>query len=125
MNKHLASAVDVAHAYINAIASKDVPAILALSAEDVMCTSPLGRIKGLESFRGFQEGFARMITNVSVLALHGDDQQAVVVYDVETHPVPHALVAELLRVRNGKLTSTEVIYDGTPFAAYAATTQPH
>ena len=125
MNKNVASALDVARAYINAIANKDVPAILALSAQDVTCTSPLGRIRGLESFRGFQEGFARMLTNVSVLALHGDDEQAVVVYDVETHPVPHALVAELLQVCNGKLTSTEVIYDGTPFAAYAATTQPH
>ncbi|AUC43877.1 hypothetical protein D083_3528 [Dickeya solani RNS 08.23.3.1.A] len=47
------------------------------------------------------------------------------VYDVETHPVPHSVVAELIKVRDGKLASTEVIYDATSFAAYMASVQPH
>ncbi|QKO12649.1 hypothetical protein HAT91_00985 [Dickeya solani] len=66
-----------------------------------------------------------MITNLTVLAIYGDDEQAVVVYDVETHPVPHSVVAELIKVRDGKLASTEVIYDATSFAAYMASVQPH
>lgn len=47
------------------------------------------------------------------------------VYDVETHPVPHAVVAELIKVRGDKLASTGVIYDAAPFTAYMATVQPH
>jgi hypothetical protein len=49
----------------------------------------------------------------------------VVVYDVETHAVAHAVVAELIKVRGDKLAATDVIYDATPFAAYMATVQPH
>jgi ketosteroid isomerase-like protein len=125
MTKTSDKALEVARAYVDAIANKDVDTILSISAEDVVCTSPIGQTMGLEPFRAFQDGFAKMITNLTVLAVYGDDKQAVVVYDVETHPVPHAVVAELINVKNGKLTSTNVIYDATPFAAYVATVQPH
>ncbi|WWL67681.1 nuclear transport factor 2 family protein [Burkholderia pseudomallei] len=118
-------ALEIARTYVEAMANRDVDTILAISAEDVVCTSPIGQTTGLEHFRAFQDGFARMITNLTVLAIYGDDEQAVVVYDVETHPVPHAVVAERIHVKNGKLTSTDVIYDATPFAAYMATVQPH
>lgn len=118
-------ALELARIYVNAMGSKNVDAIMSISSDDVVCTSPMGQISGLERFRAFQDGFARMITNLTALAIYGDDEQAVVVYDVETHPVPHALTAELLRVKNGKLVSTEVIYDPTPFAAYMATVPPH
>ncbi|MCA7011240.1 nuclear transport factor 2 family protein [Dickeya dadantii] len=118
-------ALDIARTYVAAMAKKDVETIISISAEHVVCTSPIGQTTGIERFRGFQEGFARMITNLTVLAVYGDDEQAVVVYDAETHPVPHSVVAELLKVRDGKLASTEVIYDATLFAAYMASVQPH
>lgn len=118
-------ALDIARTYVAAMAKKDVETIISISAEHVVCTSPIGQTTGIERFRGFQEGFAQMITNLTVLAVYGDDEQAVVVYDAETHPVPHSVVAELLKVRDGKLASTEVIYDATPFAAYMASVQPH
>jgi len=115
----------VAHLYVHAMASKDVDTIMSVSSKHVVCTSPLGQITGQDKFRGFQEGFARMIVNLTVLAVYGDDKHAVVIYDVETHPVPHALVAEYLTVVDGKIAATDVIYDATPFATYAARVQPH
>ncbi|NPE53175.1 nuclear transport factor 2 family protein [Dickeya dadantii] len=118
-------ALDIARTYVAAMAKKDVETIISISAEHVVCTSPIGQITGIERFQAFQEGFARMITNLTVLAVYGDDEQAVVVYDAETHPVPHSVVAELIKVRDGKLASTEMIYDATPFAAYMASVQPH
>ena len=117
--------LEIARIYVQAMANKDIDTIVSLSSEDVVCTSPIGQTTGVERFRAFQEGFARIITNLTVLAVHGDDEQAVVIYDVETHPVPHAVVAELIKVKDGKLHSTDVIYDATPFAAYMATVQPH
>lgn len=118
-------AAEIARTYLNAIINKDVEKVLAISTDDVVCTSPIGQTTGIERFRAFHDGFARMITNLTVLAVYGDDKQAVIVYDVETHPVPHAVTAELIKVRDGKLASTDVIYDATPFAAYMATVQPH
>lgn len=119
------AAVKIARSYIDAILNKDVDQILAISADDVVCNSPISKLTGKEAFSGFQDGFARMITNITVLAVHGDDGQAVVVYDAETYPVPHSIVAELIKVKDGKLASTEVIYDSAPFAEYMKSVQPH
>jgi hypothetical protein len=118
-------ALTVARTYVNAIAGKDVEKILSVSADDIICNSPIGRLEGIAAFRGFHEGFARMIKKVTVLAAFGDDEQAVIVYNAETHPVPSAITAELIVVKNGKITSTEVIWDATPFAAYMAAVRPH
>lgn len=125
MSNSNGKALAIARAYVDAIANHDVETILSLSADDVVCTSPIGQTTGIERFRGFHSGFAKMTTNLTVLAAFGDDQQAVVVYDSESHPVPHAIVAELIKVKDGKIASTDVIYDATPFAAYMATVQPH
>ena len=125
MTKTNGKALEIAHSYVRAIANKDVDTILSISTGDVVCTSPIGQTTGIERFRAFHDGFARMLTNLTVLAIYGDDTQAVVVYDAETHAAPHAVVAELIKVKDGKLASTDVIYDATPFARYAATTQPH
>ncbi|HEX7988395.1 MAG TPA: nuclear transport factor 2 family protein [Duganella sp.] len=119
------NAVEIARAYVNAMAAKDVEAVLSLAADDVVCTSPMGKIAGIGPFRGFQEGFAKMIKKLSVLAVHGDEHQAVIVYNAETHPVPNSIVAELIKAKDGKLITTEVIYDATPFLQYMKTVQAH
>lgn len=119
------TALAIARAYAEAIANKDVEAIISNSADNVVCVSPIGRIAGTQAFRGFHDGFARMTKKITVLATYGDDEQAVIVYNAETHPVPNSIVAELIKVRNGKIASTDVIYDATPFAAYMATARPH
>jgi hypothetical protein len=118
-------ALAVARSYVDAIANKDVDAIIAISDDGVVCTSPIGRTTGMQAFRDFHDGFARMIKKVTVLAAYGDDAQAVVVYSAETHPVPSVVTAELIKVKNGRIVSTDVIYDATPFAAYMATVKPH
>jgi len=118
-------ALEIGQTYAKALANKDVDTILSISAEDIVCTSPIGQTTGKESFRAFQDGFARMLANLTVLGVHGDDKQAVVIYVAETHPVPRSVVAELIKVKDGKIASTDVIYDATPFAVYMATVQPH
>ncbi len=114
------TALDIAKTYINAIADKDVETILSLSANDILCDSPLGRIVGTAAFRKFHEGFSRMIKKITLLAAFGDDNHAVIVYEADTHPVPKAITAEHIFVKNGKIASTRVIYDTTPFAAFVA-----
>ncbi|EJK79863.1 nuclear transport factor 2 family protein [Agrobacterium sp. SHOUNA12C] len=121
MAEHNGAAAKIARTYIEAMANKDVDAIVKISAEDVVCISPIGTITGMQAFRGFQDGFARMLKKMDVLAVYGDDEQAAIVYQVETHPVPHSIVAELIKIKDGKIASSQVIYDPTPYAAYMAT----
>ncbi len=123
MTETTGKALAVARIYADGIASKDVNKIMSVSAEDVICTSPLGQTDGAAAFRGFQEGFAKMIKKVTVVAVFGDDEHAVIVYDADTRPVANAVVAEHLVVNNGKIATTRVIYDATPFAAYVASLQ--
>jgi ketosteroid isomerase-like protein len=118
-------ALAIAQAYFDAMANKDVDKIAAISAEDVICISPVGELQGVQAFRGFQEGFASMIKKLTLAAAFGDDDHAVIVYNAETYPVPNAVVAEHVVIENGKIASTTVIYDGTPFAEYMKTAQPH
>ncbi|MGO7591786.1 nuclear transport factor 2 family protein [Rhizobium leguminosarum] len=125
MAEHTGRATAIACTYVEAIASKDIDTILEVSAEDVICTSPIGKLNGTQAFRRFHEGFARMIKSVNILAVYGDDNQAVVVYEAETHPVPHAVTVELITISGGKIASTDVIYDSAPFAEYMATAKPH
>ena len=125
MTEHNGKALAVARTYFDAMASKDADKIVSISADDIVCTSPIGELKGTAAFRGFQEGFSKMIKKLTLLAAFGDDAEAVIIYNAETHPVPNSIVAEHLAVKNGKIASTRVIYDATPFAAYMATVQPH
>ncbi|MBZ9720487.1 nuclear transport factor 2 family protein [Mesorhizobium sp. AD1-1] len=118
-------ALAIAQAYFEAMANKDAGNIVSISAEDVACISPVGELQGVQAFRGFQEGFAKMIKKLTLLAAFGDDEHAVIVYDAETYSVPNAIVAEHIIVKHGKIASTTVIYDGTPFAEYMKTVQPH
>ena len=115
----------IARAYFEAMASKNVEGILAVCDENMICDSPLGHLDGIQHFRGFHEGFARMIEKLTLKAVHGDDKQAVIVYVADTLPVKVAFVAEYFTIAKGKITSVRVIYDGVPFAQYAASAQAH
>ena len=114
-------AQQIAQKYFAAMAGKDVERIMSITSDNVVCKSPIGQLEGAQAFRGFQEGFSRMIKKLTLLAAFGDDEHATIVYDASTHPVASAIVAELLSVKNGKITSTRVIYDATPFAEFMAT----
>jgi hypothetical protein len=118
-------ALTIARTYFDGMANKDVDTIMSVASADIVCTSPIGQTVGAAAFRGFQEGFGRMIKKLTLVAAFGDGEHAVIVYESETHPVPHAIVAEHLTIEDGKVATTTVIYDATPFAAYMATVQPH
>ncbi len=118
-------AVTVVRGYFDAMASKNVKGIMAVTADKIVCDSPVGQLSGIQAYRGFQEGFAKMIEKLTLVALFGDDVQAVLIYVADTLPVKGAYVAEYLTVKEGKITADRVIYDGSPFAAYLASQPKH
>ena len=80
MTDTTAKAVTIARAYFEAMAAKNVDGIMALTASTIRSDSPIGQLSGIQAFRGFQEGFARMIEELTLEAAFGDDAQAVIVY---------------------------------------------
>lgn len=118
-------ALKIANAYFEAMANRDVEKIMTLAINDVTCTSPAGELKGTQAFRGFQEGFARMINKLTLVDSFGNDEKAVIIYKSDTLPVQDSTVVEYITVKNGKILSTEVIYDATPFVEYMASQAKH
>jgi len=119
------AALRIARAYFDAMSEKDVNRMIALAGDDITCFSPLGDLVGIQAFRGFSEGFAKMINKLTLVAAFGDDEQAVIIYEAKTLPVKSAFVVEHLGIKSDKIVSTRVIYDATPFAAYAAQHSKH
>lgn len=108
------NALVIAKAYFEAMANKDIEKLMTLVSDKVTTTSPLGNLEGRESFQNFAEGFARMINKLTLITAFGDNKEAVIVYHSNTIPVPDATVAEYIVVEDNKISSVQVIYDGTP-----------
>ena len=118
-------ALEVAQKYFDALSSKNVETIVSLCADSITTKSPLGDLEGIESFRGFTEGFAKMIMKLTPISILGWEGKATIVYIADTLPVQNAYVVEYLTIVNGKITSNTTIYDSAPFAEYAARQSKH
>jgi hypothetical protein len=118
-------ALKIAHTYFEAMANRNVEEIMTLAADGIVCDSPAGHLEGTQSFRGFQEGFARMINKLTLVDAFGNNEQAVIIYEADTLPVKNATVVEYINIKNGKMVSTQVIYDAAPFLEYMASQSKH
>jgi ketosteroid isomerase-like protein len=108
-------ALQTALAYYTAWTSKDMDGAMSVIAEDVVCESPSGRLEGAEAVRDFMEPFTRILVRAELIAAFGDEQTALLMYDTDTQPVPHAPAAECHTVNDGKITHLTIIFDRQPF----------
>ncbi len=108
-------ALMISVAYYRAWTAKDFDRAMTFVADDIVCDTPGGRLDGAEAFRGFMEPFTKIVTRDELIAAFGDDGTAVLIYDTDTVPVPHAPGAECHTVDNGKITRITIIFDRQPF----------
>jgi ketosteroid isomerase-like protein len=125
MKQSTQKARNIAFAYFEAMSRKDIDAIISLCSDQVVCTLPIGSTVGADKFRAFQEDFSRIIIGLTLRAVHGDDYQATLIYQAQTYPVGNSIFAELIQINDGKIISTEVIYDTGPFAEYMSSVVAH
>jgi ketosteroid isomerase-like protein len=118
-------ALEIAQKYFDAVASKNVEAVVALCDGKITIHSPLGQLSGIEAFARFTEGFARMIEKLTPVSILGWDGKATIVYIADTLPVKNSYVAEYLTIENGKITSNTTIYDSVPYIEYASKQPKH
>lgn len=108
-------AVRVALAYQKAWSGGDVGGAMAYVADDVVLDAPAGRIEGAAGYRAFLAPYVEMLVRAEVLAVFGDRERAVVVYDSATTLVASAPAAELVTVRDGRIAHSRFIFDRLPF----------
>lgn len=109
------AALEVSLAYYQAWTGKNFDCTMTFIAEDIVCDAPSGRLEGAGAFRGFMEPFTTMVTRAELMAAFGDDRAAVLMYDTDTVPVPHAPGAECHTIEGGKITHITIIFDRQPF----------
>lgn len=90
MAEHDSTALEVARDYFQAWTRHDFDTAMTYVSDDIVCQAPAGELTGAEAFRGFMEPFSRLLTRADLVAAFGDDTTAVLIYDTETLPVPHA-----------------------------------
>ena len=110
------TALATALAYHQAWTNHDFDHAMTYIAEDIVCHAPAGRLEGAEAFRAFMGPFVQSLKAAELLSSYGDDTNALLMYDTETIPVPSAPGAELLTVRDGKITEMRIVFDRLPFA---------
>lgn len=112
-------ALQVALEYHRAWTAGSIDQALELVAADVVCDAPRGRLTGMEAYRPFIANFQPLVLGYDLIAAFGDEETAVLVYDLHTAPVKSALTCECFTVRNGQIIQNRLIFDQTPFAAVA------
>jgi SnoaL-like domain len=110
-------ALAVALAYHRAWTSKNVDEALTHVADDIVCDAPSGQLLGLDQYRPFLANFVPRVTGYDLIAALGDDETAVLVYDLHTIPVSSGLTCECFTVRDGHIARNRLIFDQTPYTA--------
>lgn len=112
MNEHPTTAA-IARAFTEAWTSGDLDTAAGYLGEDVIFDGPLGHVEGkkpyLESLAGLTQALA--VSGVRVVAAHGDDTQALIMYELITGRFGALTCAKLLVIRDGKIQSDRLTFD--------------
>jgi ketosteroid isomerase-like protein len=107
----VSSAVAVATAFIEAFGKHDLATVGELLAEDVVFESPRLRLEGAPAVLAAMTEFARTVTGVTIVDAFGDDDRAIIMYDLATGPFGTMRAADHLRVRDGRITFDSLVFD--------------
>jgi ketosteroid isomerase-like protein len=108
-------AVNTAVAYHQAWTRGDFEQAMTYVDPDIVCDTPAGPVRGAEAFRAFMGPFAATVRSSQLLAAHGDNENAVLVYDTATPLVSSAPGAEWHTVAAGRIVAMRIIFDRLPF----------
>lgn len=113
------SPAQVATAFVEAFGRRDTATVAGLLADDVVFTSPRATVSGAAAVAAAIGGFAEAVTGVRIISVLGDDDQAVIMYDMTTGPFGTLRAADRLTVRDGRITSDTLVFDTHPLRAAA------
>src|SRR5579871_5580715 len=99
-----ATTVAVARAFTDAWTSGDLETTAQYVADDVVFDGPLGHVEGKQAYLDGLKGLAQAVdlTSAQVLAAFGDDDQALIMYDLITKRFGTLRCAKLLAFSDGK-----------------------
>jgi SnoaL-like domain len=102
---------DVALAFTKAWTSHDMAAAAEYVAEDVAFEGPMTQTTGAKSYVEALGGFAQTVTGMRMIAALGDDEGAMIMYEVQTGPAGVLRAAEHFLIRDGQIKSDMLVFD--------------
>ena len=102
MTEHQAP-VAIAHAFTEAWTSRDFTTAAGYLADDVIFDGPINHSTGAKDYLQGLTAFAQTVTGLKILAVLGDDAQALIMYEVTTGPFGILTCAEHLTVHDGQI----------------------
>ena len=103
--------VDVAIAFTEAWTNHDMTAAARYVAQDVAFQGPLTQAAGVEAYIDGLSRFAQTVKSLKIIAALGDDQRAMIMYDLTTGPFGTLRAAEHLIIRDGKIRRDALVFD--------------
>lgn len=94
----------IAVAYHQAWARRDLPGALEHIADDVVCDGPSGRVDGVLAFADVLSAQLRELEHTDLVAAFGDDTTAVLIHDDQTIAAPRGRAAMHVTVEDGQIT---------------------
>lgn len=110
MTKHK-TPLDVAIAFTQAWTSQDMTKAANYVAEDVIFDGPLQQSTGADPYLKGLTKLARDVTGFQMIAAFGDDDEALIMYDLITSPYGTLTCAKHLTVRDGKIQHDKLTFD--------------
>jgi limonene-1,2-epoxide hydrolase len=102
---------DVAVAFTEAWTRHDFETAARYVADEVTFDGPLGHTRGAADYLAGLRGLAQAVTGVRIVAVFGDDKQALIMYELQTEPYGPLLCAKQLTVTDGKITTDLLTFD--------------
>ena len=110
MTEHPAP-VDVAIAFTRAWTSHDMAAAAHYVADDVVFEGPMTQTTGAQAYLEALSRFAQTVTRMRLIAALGDDEGAMIMYEVETGQAGVLRAGEHFVVRESQIHRDMLVFD--------------
>lgn len=105
---------EIAVAYLEAFGRDDLTRAAEYIADDITFESPRVTLTGAEPYLAAVGEFAKAVVGVEIIAAFGDEERALVLYDMKTGPFGTIRAADYFLVRDGRITSDILVFDTKP-----------
>jgi hypothetical protein len=119
----------IAIAFTEAWTSHDLTTAAGYVADDVTFDGPMNHLVGARAYLEGLAAFAPAVTSLRMLAAFGDEEQALIMYELSIRTSGTLVAAERLTVKDGKIRTDQLTFDSYPMrqaraAQAVATSQP-
>jgi ketosteroid isomerase-like protein len=108
------STAEIARAFTEAWTSHDMETAASYLADDVTFDGPINHSRGKQDYIAGLTTFAQRVSDLNILAVLGDNEQAMVLYELTAGPGGAATYAEHLTFHDGKIQKDRLIFDSHP-----------